>query len=75
MTVGAHPGTADVLLKLSEVDGTVHLDVVDTEGNPKSFGTVLVFSDGGGHVEAHTVICAADLGFERENERCKITPA
>lgn len=75
MTIGTHPGSADVLLKLSDVGGAVHLDVVDSEGNSKPFGTLLTFSDGGGHVEAKTVICAADLGFERENERLKVTPA
>jgi hypothetical protein len=70
----AGPNDADLLLKLSQDGGNVHLSAVDADGTEKSFGLLMVFEgQHGGHVEPKTRLIADNLGLERDNEHMKIT--
>lgn len=75
MKISVFPDTSgDVILALKPHDnGTATLDVVNSNGSTKEFGQLCRVTDGGGHVEAHCGIIADNLGFERENERLKVS--
>lgn len=65
---------ADLELRLVQSGVNVLLNAVDAEGNPKSFGVLLVFEgEHGGHVEVKTQVIADSLGLERDaNQHMKI---
>jgi streptomycin 6-kinase len=77
MTISIYPDTAgDIILDLRSVDqdeqATPALVAVDAEGNERPLGRIFTFRDGGGHGEVFGHTIAAEIGFDRENERAKI---
>lgn len=79
MKVSIFPETwGDVILHLIPTGINGHdasgasLCVVDKDGDVKDFGVIAEIKGTpgpGGHAEMGRPICAANLGFERENER------